>query len=88
MTTHAIVTREPWLAAAALAAADWLALAATPAFAVMALFAAMDAPHDVLCSIASRPMNGMVWMYALMSTSHAGPWLKLYSKRLETRTKE
>jgi hypothetical protein len=79
MTTHAIVTREPWLAAATLAAADWLALAATPAFAVMALFAAMDAPHDVLCSIASRPMNGMVWMYALMSIRHSGPWLKLLS---------
>jgi hypothetical protein len=88
MTTHAIVTRGPWLAAVALATADWLPFAATPAFAVLTAFTAIDAPHDVLCSVASRPMNGMVWMYALMSTSHAGPWLRLYSKRLETRTKE
>jgi hypothetical protein len=78
MTTHAIVTREPWLAAAALAAADWLALAATPAFAVMALFAAMG-PQDMLCAVSSRPMNGMVWMYALMSIRHSDPWLKLLS---------
>lgn len=77
MTT--IAMREPWLAAAALAAADWLPLAATPAFAVLALFTAMSAPHDALCAVGSRPMNGMVWMYVLMSIRHAPPWLKLVS---------
>jgi len=79
MTTHAIVTREPWLAAAALAAGDWLSLAAMPVFAVMALLAATSAPHDALCAVGSRPMNGMVWMYVLMSVRHAGPWLKRLS---------
>ena len=74
MTT--IATPEPWLAAAALVTADWLPFAAAPAFAVMALVAAVDTPHDVLCAIGARPMNGMVWMYALMSIRHLGPWLK------------
>jgi len=74
-----IVTREPWLAATALMAAEWLPFAATPAFTAMTVFTALDAPHDVLCSVASRPMNGMVWMYALMSIRHSGPWLRLLS---------
>jgi len=74
-----VMTREPWLSAAALAAADWLPYAAAPAFAVMAVFAALDAPHDTLCSVAAKPMNGMIWMYALMSVRHASPWLKLLS---------
>jgi hypothetical protein len=78
VTTHTIVARETWFAAAAVLASDWLGLLAAPAFALMALFAAMG-PHDLLCSVSSRPMNGMVWMYVLMSIRHSGPWLKLFS---------
>lgn len=64
--------------AAALRAADWLALAAAPTFAIMALLTGVLGPADVLCSTAHRsPLDGMVTMYLLMSAFHAGPWLKL-----------
>jgi hypothetical protein len=61
-----------------LRAADALALAASPTFAVMALLTAVlgGGPAEVLCSAAS-PLSGMVTMYLLMSAFHAAPWLKL-----------
>jgi hypothetical protein len=70
--------------AAALGAAGWLGLAATPTFAVMALLTMM--PHggsDIICSAADdmSPMSGMVPMYALMSVFHSAPWLKLIFRR-------
>ncbi len=61
-------------------AADWLCLAATPAFAVMALLAALDDGHtDILCAVKQHlsPLGGMVPMYVLMSAFHLAPWLKL-----------
>jgi hypothetical protein len=38
---------------------------------------------DMLCSAAhdASPLNGMVWMYVLMSAFHSAPWLKLISSR-------
>ena len=75
------MTLGPWFAAVTLTAADGLSFGAAPAFAVMAVFAALDAPHDALCSVVARPMSGMVWMYALMSVRHTSPWLKLLSGR-------
>jgi hypothetical protein len=38
---------------------------------------------DMLCSPAhdASPLNGMVWMYVLMSAFHSAPWLKLISSR-------
>ena len=57
----------------------FLSLAAAPTFAIMALASAVDAgPPDILCA-ATRPLNGMVVMYALMSAFHSAPWLKLFS---------
>ena len=61
--------------------ADWLCLAATPTFAIMALMTGVlggDAP-DMLCSAAhgASPLSGMVPMYLLMSAFHSAPWLKL-----------
>jgi hypothetical protein len=40
-------------------------------------------PQDMFCSAAQDafPLNGMVWMYMLMSAFHSGPWLKLISSR-------
>jgi len=71
--------------AAAFGAADWLCLAATPTFAMMALVTAVlgrGAP-DMLCSAAQQafPLNGMVLMYVLMSAFHLAAWLRLISRR-------
>jgi len=64
--------------------ADWLRLAATPTFAIMALVTGMlgGATPDQLCSaIHASPLCGMALMYGLMSLFHAPPWLKLISSR-------
>ena len=70
---------------AAPGAADWLCLAATPTFAIMALLAGVlgGGPLDMLCSAAqdASPLTGMVPMYLLMSAFHSAPWLKLISSR-------
>jgi hypothetical protein len=70
--------------AAARGALDWLCLAATPTFAVMALLTGVlggGAP-DLLCSAATAsPLGGMIPMYVLMSAFHAAPWLRLVSGR-------
>jgi hypothetical protein len=60
-------------------AAGWLAMTASPTFALMALFAASDAPRMALCSCASSllSIDGMTAMYLLMSLFHLPPWLKL-----------
>ena len=65
-------------------AADWLALAASPAFAVMALLTGVlgSGPAAIICASAdASPLTGMVTMYLLMSAFHAGPWLKLIGGR-------
>jgi hypothetical protein len=70
---------------AALDAAGWLLLAAAPTFAIMALLTGVlgSGRADMLCSAAhdASPLNGMVWMYVLMSAFHSAPWLKLISSR-------
>ncbi len=66
------------------ALADWLALAATPTFAVMALVTGLleAKAGAVLCGpIPASPLGGMVVMYLLMSGFHLGPWLRLLSER-------
>ena len=69
--------------AVALGAADWLCLAATPTFAMMALLTVLSGgPPDMLCSAApASPLGGMVPMYWLMSAFHSAPWLKLVLRR-------
>jgi hypothetical protein len=70
-------------------AADWLCLAAAPAFAIMALVTAVwgGGAADLVCSAArhASPLGGMVPMYLLMSVCHLPPWLKLISRRGESR---
>lgn len=64
-------------------AADWLCLAATPTFAIMALLTGIfGGTPDLLCSAAGlSPLGGMVPMYLLMSAFHAAPWLTLIARR-------
>lgn len=64
-------------------AANWLALAAAPTFAVMALWTGLFGGHaDLLCQSMSdaSPLNGMALMYALMSVFHGAPWLRRLSR--------
>ena len=55
----------------------WLALAAAPTFAIMALLTAAlgSGAPDILCSAmhGASPLGGMVPMYVLMSTFHSAP---------------
>lgn len=59
-------------------ASEWLALAASPTFAAMALLTGVTSgPAEMLCSSAiGMPLGGMVLMYLLMSAFHLAPWLK------------
>ena len=66
-----------------LGAADWISLAATPTFAIMALLTGMfgGGPMDMLCSAWCVSVERNVPMYVLMSAFHLAPWLKLISRR-------
>ena len=59
-------------------AATWLAFAASPIFAVMALLSSGGGEAAaMLCGAAhGAPLGGMPLMYVLMSAFHASPWLK------------
>jgi hypothetical protein len=64
-------------------AADWLSLAATPTFAIMALLTAGfgGGAMERFCSAGHFPLGGMVIMYGLMSLFHSPPWLRLIARR-------
>jgi hypothetical protein len=84
MTTRSIGTGEEQLSGAALGPAGWVCLAAAPTFAVMALMTAVvGAPQDMFCmsTQGASALNGMAFMYMLMSAFHSAPWLKLFSAR-------
>ena len=73
-------SRDEEGATAALGLAEWLCLAATPTFAILALLTGLlgGSPMDRLCSSGSgAPLSGMLPMYLLMSAFHSPPWLKL-----------
>ncbi|MHC4042472.1 hypothetical protein [Bradyrhizobium sp. 23AC] len=63
--------------------AKWLALAATPTFAIMAVLTAMiGGGPDLLCGAGQGSvLGGMVPMYLLMSTFHSAAWLRLIAER-------
>jgi hypothetical protein len=63
------------------AVAGWIALAASPIFALMAWIAANDARPIALCSPGSGilPIDDMTAMYLLMSVFHLRPWLGLFA---------
>jgi hypothetical protein len=63
---------------------DWLRLAATPTFALMALLSALGGgQHDMLCAAMQNasPLSGMMPMYLLMSAFHSAPWVRLLCGR-------
>jgi hypothetical protein len=64
-------------------AAGWLALAASPTFALMAVLSAADTMPMALCAPEPRllPLDGMTAMYVLMGLFHLPPWLKLARRR-------
>ncbi|SCB48021.1 hypothetical protein GA0061098_1012229 [Bradyrhizobium shewense] len=61
----------------------WLALAATPTFAIMAVLTAMiGGGPDMLCGAGQGSvLGGMVPMYLLMSAFHSAAWLRLIAER-------
>lgn len=63
-------------------AAGWLALAASPTFALMAAATAGGGTPVPLCGAVSGlpPEGGMAAMYLLMSIFHLSPWLKLAAR--------
>lgn len=64
--------------------ARWLALAATPTFAIMAVLTAMisGGSADMLCAAGHGSLlGGMVPMYLLMSAFHSAAWLRLVAER-------
>jgi hypothetical protein len=85
MTTQTIGTGGDRPTAAAFSAADWVCLAASPTFAIMAFLTGLvgGGHQDMFCAIAheASSLNGMVWMYMLMSAFHSASWLKLISSR-------
>jgi hypothetical protein len=88
MTTCSVANQGDARAWRAGGAAGWLALAATPTFALMAWTAANAAPSMPLCSggPGTLPIDRMTAMYLLMSLFHLSPWLKLASDSLRQRT--
>ena len=71
-----------WAPAAGLA--RWLAFAASPTFAAMALqtLASSAGSMDAICAAGRlSPLSGMAPMYLLMSAFHSGPWLGLIPRR-------
>ncbi len=59
----------------------WLALAAAPTFAVMALRAGDGMPAMCATGPGVLPIGGMTAMYLLMTVFHLSPWLRPASGR-------
>ena len=68
---------------------NWLALAASPSFAVMAVISAAQgtSPDAMLCGAlqGALPMTGMTAMYVMMSVFHAAPWFGIVGPRFRHR---
>jgi hypothetical protein len=83
MTTSSATTKANAAAGQPHGATSWLALAASPTFALMAWIAVNDAPSMAFCTSGSDflPLDGMTVMYLPMSLFHLSPWLKLASSQ-------
>jgi len=69
-------------------AAVWLGLAASPTFGLMAWISARGG-EAMTCAPTPGgwPIDGMAWMYLLMSVFHLAPWLKLAAGFSSQKTK-
>ena len=83
MTECSTANKAGAMAWPARGATGWLALAASPTFAVMAWIGADRASPMALCAMGSSgmPLGGMTTMYLLMCLFHLSPWLKLATSR-------
>jgi predicted Na+-dependent transporter len=63
--------------------AAWLAMAAAPMFAAMAIMTASAGGERMaaICGVEASPLAGMIPMYLLMSLFHSSPWLELMGHR-------
>jgi hypothetical protein len=64
----------------------WLALAASPTFALMAFGSLVQGSRSMGSGgplMGMPPLGGMAVMYALMALFHAPPWLRLIGSRHE-----
>ncbi len=62
----------------------WLTLAAAPVLGAMTVVSALDASAAALCTgrpDSPWPIDGMTWMYLLMTLFHLPPWLALAVRR-------
>jgi hypothetical protein len=68
----------------------WLSLAASPTFAVMTGVAMHQGSQISLCSAVPGvlPIDGMAWMYLLMSVFHLPPWLRLGTGLLQREARK
>lgn len=59
--------------------AGWLALAAAPIFAAMAVLSATAGSDSMgmMCAMQASPLTGMTMMYLLMCVFHLTPWVRL-----------
>ncbi len=73
----------PGADATAFGVTDWLAFAASPTFAGMALLSGVfsGGAAAMVCSAELSPLDGMAMMYLLMGIFHAGPWIRLVRER-------
>ena len=84
MTTCTFAAHQQRRTDRALGAGDWIGLAATPTFAVIALMTGLfdGSPHDAFCATTQDAvaLSGMTVMYVLMAVFHTTPWLRLIAR--------
>jgi hypothetical protein len=69
------------IATSAREAADWLSLAASPSFAVLAVLAETGRGPDIMSGHGAGSFGDMGLMYGLMALFHLQPWLRRFAGR-------